>query len=140
LIEFGARCLGPARKAAARGDLDRAVRLFGTAVLGGRTFAALSEERRGQVLANNIRAEYLTADHLPMPAEQLRLLATPALLVTGARSSRLFHRLIDRLDELLPNGRRTEIPAASHIVHEDNATDFAAAVRAFLAQQPPSRD
>lgn len=129
---FGTRSLGPARKAADRGDLDRAARVFGTGVLGAKAFARMSEERWRQVLANNIQAEYLTADYLPLPAEQLRRLTTPTLLVTGADSPRLFHRLMDRLDELLPNRRRIEISNASHIVHEDNPAEFDAAIRAFL--------
>lgn len=132
LIKFGARGLGPAREAAARGDMDRAIRVFGKAVLGDAAFGTLSEDRWQQVLANNIRTEYLAADYLPLPAESLRRIAAPTLLVTGARSPRLFHRLADRLEELLSRSQRMEIPGASHLVHEDNPVEFNSAVRAFL--------
>jgi pimeloyl-ACP methyl ester carboxylesterase len=41
----------------------------------------------------------------------------------------LFHRLIDRLEELLPRCERSEIPDAPHTMHEANAPAFNAAVR-----------
>jgi non-heme chloroperoxidase len=56
----------------------------------------------------------------------------PTLLVNGERSPRLFHRLLDRLQALLPDGRRTTIPGASHIMHEDNPAAYNAAVASFL--------
>jgi pimeloyl-ACP methyl ester carboxylesterase len=55
------------------------------------------------------------------------------LLVSGQRSPRLFHRLLDRLEELLPNTKRVDIGGASHIMHEDNAAAYNAALRSFLA-------
>ncbi len=54
------------------------------------------------------------------------------LLTEGAQSPRLFHRLNDRLAELLPSVSRAAIPRASHIVHEDNPLDWTATVLQFL--------
>lgn len=132
LVAFGARAMAPARKAARRGDLDRAVHVFGRAVLGAHAFRNLSEGRWRQVLDNNIRAEYLTADFLPLRAHQLGRVRAPVLLVTGERSPRMFHHLADGLQEVLPRCRRVGITGASHLVHEDNAPEFDAAVREFL--------
>lgn len=53
--------------------------------------------------------------------------------VNGQRSPRIFHRLNDRLEELLPRATRVVIPGASHLVHEDNAPAFNEAVLAHLA-------
>ncbi|MEZ5395179.1 MAG: alpha/beta hydrolase [Bryobacterales bacterium] len=53
------------------------------------------------------------------------------MLVTGSLSPSVFHRFADRLEELLPDVQRVEIPDASHIVHEDNPEDLNAAVLAF---------
>lgn len=134
LVAFGVRGLAPARRAARRGDLDRAIRVFGRAVLGEAAFRGLSERRWRQVLDNNLRAEYLTADYLPLPARDLGRVRVPVLLVTGRRSPRMFHRLADGLQEVLPRCRRVDVPGASHLVHEDSAPAFGAAVREFLRE------
>lgn len=106
--------------------------VFGRAVLGAHAFRGLSEGRWRQVLDNNIRAEYLTADFLPLRAHELGRIRAPVLLVTGERSPRMFHHLADGLPEVLPRCRRVGITGASHLVHEDNAPGFTAAVREFL--------
>jgi len=54
------------------------------------------------------------------------------LLVGGQRSPGVFGRLLDRLEALLPISTRIEIPASSHIMHEDNAAAYNSAVRSFL--------
>ena len=46
----------------------------------------------------------------------------------------MFHRLTDRLAELLPDARRLGIAGASHAMHEDNAPAFNVAVGAFLGK------
>jgi pimeloyl-ACP methyl ester carboxylesterase len=43
---------------------------------------------------------------------------------------------MDRLEELLPNAARVEIPDASHIMHEDNPDAYHQAVLSFLRDQP----
>jgi pimeloyl-ACP methyl ester carboxylesterase len=54
--------------------------------------------------------------------------------MNGEKSPALFHRVVDRLQELLPQAERIEIPAASHIVQEDNAPAYNTAVLSFLRQ------
>jgi pimeloyl-ACP methyl ester carboxylesterase len=52
--------------------------------------------------------------------------------MTGERSPSVFLRLTDRLEELLPIVERVEIPDASHLMHEDNASAVNEAIVGFL--------
>ena len=133
LVRFGLTGLGPATAAARRGDMDEAMRIFGTAVLGAEFYQGLSSSRLGQVRANSIRAEFLGSGFPALADEDLRGTHVPTLLVSGQHSPDFFHRLLDRLEELLPRAERIEIPGASHIMHEDNAAAYNAAICSFLA-------
>ncbi len=132
ILKLGAKGLGPAKIAAKRGNINEAMRLFGTAVLGREAYQRLSEARREQVQANLIKAEFLGSGFLPLSVQQVRNIRIPTLLLTGQSSPPVFHRLVDRLEELLPCNERQEIPGASHSMHEDNPAAFNAAVLGFL--------
>lgn len=132
IVKLGATGLGPATAAVKRGDMEAAMRLFGTAALGRAAYHRLSEQRKEQVRANLIKAEFLGTGFLPLPTHQLRSVRIPALLVAGQASPKVFHRLLDRIEELLPNTERVEIHGASHIMHEDNPSTYNEAVIAFL--------
>jgi pimeloyl-ACP methyl ester carboxylesterase len=135
LLKFGARGLGPATAAFRAGDVEEGLQIFGTAVLGREAFRSLSDARLRQVRANLIVAEFLGSGFLPIDPREVQRIACPALLITGASSPVLFHRLIDRLEELLPRAQRVQIPEASHIMHEDNPAAFNEAVLSFLARR-----
>lgn len=134
IFKFGALGMRPAAAAARRGDAAGAIRLTGRAVLGADSFARLSESRRQQVHDNFIEAELLGSGFPPLDAAQVRTIHQPTLLVTGERSPSLFHRITERLQELLPNAERVDVADASHIMHEDNSAAYNAAVLSFLAQ------
>ena len=104
-------------------------------MLGREAFRSLSDARLRQVRANLIVAEFLGSGFLPIDPREVQRIACPALLITGASSPVLFHRLIDRLEELLPRAQRVQIPEASHIMHEDNPAAFNEAVLSFLARR-----
>jgi pimeloyl-ACP methyl ester carboxylesterase len=133
VARFIATGLGPARAAARKGDLEEAMRRFGRAVLGPAFYHRLSPARREQIRANAIRAEFLGPGLPPLRDEDVRAVRAPTLLVTGRESPRFFHRLVDRLDELLPRSARLEIPGASHSMHEDEPARYDAGILAFLA-------
>ena len=101
--------------------------------LGPEFYRRLSQSRMEQVLENAIRVEFLGSGLAPLNDDELRRVQAPMLLVGGQCSPRLFGRLLDRLGELLPNSKRIEIGAASHIMHEDNGIAYNAAVQSFLA-------
>jgi hypothetical protein len=44
----------------------------------------------------------------------------------------LFHRIVNRLEEILPLAKRVGISRASHITYEDNAEEFNKQLFAFL--------
>jgi pimeloyl-ACP methyl ester carboxylesterase len=134
IIKFGARGVGPAKEAIERGDTEEAFRLFRNATLGSEVFDRLPEARKEQARDNFIEAELLGSGFAPLDDDELRSVQTPTLLVTGESSPAFFHHLMDRLEELLPNTERVEISGASHIMHEDNAAAYNAAVLAFLAR------
>jgi pimeloyl-ACP methyl ester carboxylesterase len=134
LIKFGAKGVAPARKAFLRGDMKAGIRTFGDAVFGPGGYDHLPEPRKAQVHDNraNVKAELLGSGFVPLEVTDLRRVEVPALLVTAENSISLFHRLTDRLGELLPRTERADIPGASHMMHEDNAAAYNHAVQSFL--------
>lgn len=132
IVKFGLAGIGPATAAVKRGDMETGMRIFGRAVLGSKKYPRLSQPRLEQVRANSMEAEFLGSGFAPLDAHHVRGIQAPTLLVTGQQSPRLFHRLTDRLQELLPHSERTDIPEASHMMHEDNAPAFNAAVLSYL--------
>ncbi len=134
LVRFAATGLNPARKAAKRGDLEGAIARFGPAVLGVDAFRDLAPERLQQVYDNTTAAEFLGSGFVPVADEAVAGVTAPTLLVTGSRSPRLWDHVADRLEALLPNVERIEIAGASHMMHEDDAPAFNAAVLEFLAR------
>lgn len=135
IIRFGAMGIGPATAAARRGDMDAAMRIFGRAVLGPEFFRRLTSSRREQVDANSIKAEFLGSGYPPLRDEDVQKVKVPTMLIQGQHSPALFHRILDRLEDLMTHTERVEIEGASHIVHEDNAAAYNAAVRSFLKAQ-----
>jgi len=137
IIRFAATGLGPATSAARKNDMEAAMARFGRAVLGEKTFASLSAQRLDQVRVNFSKAELLShTAMIPLDERDVANVEARTLLVTGARSPAFFHRLTDRLEELMPNTERVEIPNASHIMHEDNADAYNQAVLSFLRGHP----
>jgi pimeloyl-ACP methyl ester carboxylesterase len=114
--------------------MEEAMRLFGTAVLGRDFYHGMSEVRQEQVRVNLIKAEFLGSGFPSLAASRVRELEVPTLLLNGQSSPSIFHRLTDRLEELLPHSERKKIPGASHMMHEENAPAFNTAVLEFLAK------
>ncbi len=140
VIGFGARGLAPATKAVRAGKPEEALELFGRAVLGKDAFERLSPERLVQVRDNFIAAEFLGTGFCPLSGKQVSTVKAPTLLLNGALSPGIFHRLGERLEELLPDVRRVAIPGASHIIHEDNPSAFDREVVAFLEEVDADRE
>lgn len=133
IIKFAATGLGPATAAAKRGDMEDAMARFGKAVLGKRAFYALSPGRLEQVRRNFTKAELLSDNFMiPLNENDVANVKARTLLVTGENSPTFLRRLTDRLEELIDDCQRVEIPNASHIMHEDNANAYNRAVLEFL--------
>lgn len=79
--------------------------------------------------------QHLLTGVLPALAdEDLRRMTVPTLIITGERTAPSMNRLMDRLQELLPNVERVAVPNASHFMHEDNALAVNKAILDFLAR------
>lgn len=132
ILKLGMKGIEPAKKAAKRDDIKEVSQLMGRAVLGDKFYNQLSESRREQVRVNTIKAELLGSGFAPLNPEELSGIEIPTLLVNGEKSPSVFHRLLDRLEELLPHTKRIQISNASHIMHEDNTETFNKEVISFL--------
>lgn len=138
LFRFGATAIAPARNAFQRGDHDAAVKGFVSAVLGKEVYENLPEDRREQIRANAIAAEFLGSGFAPLSPRDVRNVKVPVLVLVGERSPRMFHHFANRLMDLLPDAKRVELPGASHNMNESHPAEFNAAVRDFLADRKTS--
>ncbi len=130
---FGARGIGPTVRAFKRGEDERGFRTFITAAIGSETIAGWSEERMQQA-RDNVGAfkAVLRAGMPPFGEDDARGIKAPSLLITGASSAPALHRIVDKLEKLLPGAERVDIRNASHLMFEDNPDAFNQAVLSFL--------
>jgi len=139
IIQFVLGTVTPATRAFERGEDEKGLEIFLRGVLGAETFGQLSEEnaQRSRENISTLRAGMLRDIGFPdIDDEDVRGVRVPVLLVTGDRSPAVLLRLTDRLEELLPNVDRVEIPNASHIMHEENPAAVNDAILDFLARHP----
>ena len=134
LIKLGAKGIEPATKEVKRGNIKKAIEIFGKATLGENTFSNLSDSRMEQVYKNVIKAEFVGSGFPLLNQNEIREIKVPTLLISGQNSPKIFHFLLDRLMELLPNAQRKVIKGASHISHEDNANDYNETVLSFIKE------
>jgi pimeloyl-ACP methyl ester carboxylesterase len=134
LAKEGARAFGQVEKAFRRGDDETAAQMFGSAALGKEPYRQLPEARKQQMRenVNTLRAMLLGAGFPPLSEEEVRGVSVPTLLITGEQSPAGAILLTDRLEELLPVVERVEISAASHLMHEENASAVNEAIVGFL--------
>jgi len=135
IVKFGTGTVSPAQRAYRRGDDDAAMEIFGRGVLGDAAFEGLSAERLAQVRANRRadKAQLMGAGFPPLAAASVRTIQAPTLLLHGDRSPMLFGGLTRELERLIPDAICTEIPQASHLMHEDNPERVNALIQEFLA-------
>lgn len=133
VIKFGAKGIGPATRKFERGDDERGLEIFVTAVLGREGFANLTEDMRQQIHDNAapFKAQ-LRAGFSPFDEEDARGIDIPTLLVTGERSAPIMHRITAKLQKLMPQAEWTQIQNCSHLMYEDDPEAFNQAVLAFF--------
>jgi pimeloyl-ACP methyl ester carboxylesterase len=136
IVKFGAGTMARVQKAFQRGEDDKAMRIFCHGVLEKEPFERLPEARVEQMRDNlsELRAFVLGAGFPPLGDDDVRGIRAPVLLVTGELSPSMALRLTDRLEELLPIVERVEIPDASHLMHEENASAVNDAIVGFLGR------
>ncbi len=133
LVRFGAKVIGPARRALERGDDQLGLDTFVAGVLGERAFAelpdAIYQQARDNVAA--FKAQLL-AGFPEFAAADARQITAPTLLITGESSSPVLHAVTDRLARLLPESERVDFEDASHLMYLDRPEAFNRAVLGFL--------
>ncbi len=134
IFKIMATGFGPATRAFKRGDTETGLRRVGEAIFGRAAFENFKGGHGAQITANTSAtvAEFLGPGFEPLDVDSVRAVSMPTLLVNGQESRGIFHRLTDRLAELMPNTQRVWIPRASHGMHETNDQAFNAAVLTFL--------
>ncbi len=134
LIRFVSGTISPATKALQRGEDDEALRIFSEGVLGKESYERLPEASKemGRDNLSTLRAGLLGSGFPPLDDDDVRGIRVPTLLLTGERSPAFLLRLTDRLEELLSNVERVEIPDASHLMYEDNPVAVNEAIVGFL--------
>jgi pimeloyl-ACP methyl ester carboxylesterase len=134
IIRFGALGVERASRAFRNGDLQAGMQFMARAIFGPGGLADLPDSHRSQVADNlsNVRMEVLGTGFEPLDKNKLKILAAPSLLVSASNSIALFQHLTDHLETILRNVQRSEIPGASHLMHEDNPAAFNRAVLSFI--------
>jgi non-heme chloroperoxidase len=97
-----------------------------------------SDERKRLILRNASAqlADMDNADSSDIDKEQVSRVDAPVTLVVGERSQRWFHRIVETLEDLLPEAERIEIPSVGHAMTYEDPAALANAVR----QGIPARD
>lgn len=130
--DYYASVLDAARAAFARGDSIGALRAYvpGYDALPVATRTVMLRhafELRREMLAN--REEYLP----PLTCADLGRMHTSVLLLSGARSTPMFHAITDELGRCLSNDTTAVIPSAGHGMQRDQPPYYNAVVLRFLA-------
>lgn len=135
-IKFGMKHIEPAKRAFLKNDMEGAIRLFGTGVLGEAGFDKMSPRAREAVMQNApaLKAELLGPGFFPFPSEAAKGLDIPTLFIYGERSPLFFHTISDKLMQLLPKAEKVIIPDASHNMHLENAEAYNRVVMEFLGK------
>jgi len=130
--DYYATVLDPARAAFARGDSLAALRAFvpGFDALPAPTRTAML--RRAFELRREMRAN--REQYLPVvTCGDLGSMHTSVLLLSGARSTPMFHAITDELGRCLSNDTTAVIPSAGHAMQRDQPPYYNAVVLRFLA-------
>jgi pimeloyl-ACP methyl ester carboxylesterase len=140
ILKFGAGAIEPATKLIKAGKTDKSIDVFGKATLGKEAYENLSEARMNQVRQNLIEKE-LTGSGFPgIDKEDLGQVHIPTLLIAGEKSPRLFHHLLDAVDEIMPQTKKYIVPEASHISQEDNPEVYNRIVIEFIEKHTTRLD
>jgi pimeloyl-ACP methyl ester carboxylesterase len=134
---FMAAAWHPAGRAFAAGDREEGVRRFLDGAIGPGAFDQLPPPVRAGMMLNarEMGVETLTPFDLYMPDlpdAALRDIPAPTLLLRGADSPVMYHRINAALAARLPHAEQAGIPAASHVLHSQNPAAHNAAVLDFL--------
>ena len=132
MIRMGATGMRPAIKAFERGDDELAVRTFLSANKGAASFWP-TDEQLAQMVANAgpLKAQ-LRSGFPEFNEKDARGIKVPTLLVSGDHSPLHLTAVTDRLQDLLPDVERLNIPEAGHPMFISHPDDFNRGVIEFI--------
>jgi len=126
-----------AREAVVAGNIKDGIPLFVNAVGGPGAFDRRSEHDKKMNFDNAASFQADATTKRPRPVftcDMAKAIKAPALLMTGERSPQFFHRIVDQLENCLPNRQRIVIAGSSHSVPSEQPRAFDDAALAFLAK------
>lgn len=135
VLGIGARTLAPVTAAVKAGDVEGSLVRFARGVIGAAAYERLPDDVRAHMRANaSTHAGQFLADggFESISESQIRSVRRPALVATGSDSPAALRRLAGLLASLLPDARRLDVPAASHLMHLQNPAAFNAGLEEFL--------
>ena len=137
MLKAWAANFAPAREAFKVGDVQRGIPLFVDGVGGPGAYDGRAEAEKKMNFDNvaSFQADATTKRPRPVfTCDMAKKITAPTLLTSGERSPRVFHRVLDELENCLPHHERIEIAASSHTVPWDNPSAYDRAVLAFVAK------
>ncbi|MEM7469593.1 MAG: alpha/beta hydrolase [Pseudomonadota bacterium] len=135
VMKFGLWTVPKVKKAFRDDETERALEIFGRAVLGDRWYESLSNQRYEQIVANHssLKAFWFHNEFPAITTNELKTLQIQVLLLTGTNSPEFLLALSRKLAAVLPNVTTKVIENASHLIHENNAPGVNDTVHAFLS-------
>lgn len=134
-IKFGARGIRPALRAFERGEDERGLRVFMTAVAGKDRVESIPDDQFRAFVGNvgPFKAQ-LRAGFPDFGDEEARNIRVRTLLVSGTETPVALTAVTDRLEGILPDVSRLDIAGASHNMFNTHPAEFNAGVMRFLGQ------
>jgi pimeloyl-ACP methyl ester carboxylesterase len=132
IIKFGLEGVAPAKKAFEKGLPEKALEIFGNATLGKSAFQRLSPSRMEQARSNLFKMELMGSGFPQLDKEQIKNIRVPVMLISGDRSPLMFRLLLRELTKLISGADLKIISNASHIMHEDNSSQYNKVLMSFL--------
>jgi pimeloyl-ACP methyl ester carboxylesterase len=118
----------------ARGEPERAAELFHRRAIGDERWVQLPEEVRQRLVAKwpKILADLFARAAYRLDHHELTAIATPVLLLHGARSRPLFEAAVRMLGRTLPRARVVTLASAGHCLNAQGWAEVTAALHRFL--------
>jgi pimeloyl-ACP methyl ester carboxylesterase len=96
-----------------------------------------SDERKGLILRNGsgVLADIDNTESSHIDKERVSSIEAPVTFIVGERSQRWFHRIMQTMQELLPEAELIELPAVGHAMTFEDPPAVASAVRRGVSAQ-----
>jgi pimeloyl-ACP methyl ester carboxylesterase len=133
-LAWDAAVVADFRKAMGAGDAEAGVRRFVEAY-GGVPWQSLPGAARGDLVlrAAGLLGQVVATNGARLEPEAVRRVASPVLIIEGARSPAVTRRMVRRLAGLLPGAKQVTLEGAGHMGPVGSPQAVAAVVTAFLA-------